>query len=46
LFRGKAEQERVSSPASSAISMVAPSRVPAVKAPFIMHFMLLAAGFI
>jgi hypothetical protein len=31
----------LSSPASSAISMVAPSRVPTVNAPFIMNFMLL-----
>jgi hypothetical protein len=37
--RGEAEQ--FSSPASSAISIVAPSRVPMVSAPFIMNFMLL-----
>ncbi len=30
-----------SSPTSSAISIVAPSRVPTVRAPFIMNFMLL-----
>ena len=34
-------RKKFSSPASSAISMVAPSRVPTVKAPFIMNFMLL-----
>ena len=31
----------MSSPAASAISIVAPSRVPIVSAPFIMNFMLL-----
>ena len=34
-------RKKFSSPASSAISMVAPSRVPTVNAPFIMNFMLL-----
>ena len=34
-------RKKFSSPASSAISMVAPSRVPMVSAPFIMNFMLL-----
>ena len=33
--------KQFSSPASSAISMLAPSRVPTVSAPFIMNFMLL-----
>jgi len=33
--------KKFSSPASCAISIVAPSRVPIVKAPFIMNFMLL-----
>lgn len=41
LFRVQAEQEKISSPAALAISMVAPSRVPMVSAPFIMNFMLL-----
>ena len=31
----------LSSPTSRAISIVAPSRVPTVSAPFIMNFMLL-----
>ena len=39
--RAEPEQEEVLAPASSAISMVAPSRVPTVSAPFIMNFMLL-----
>ena len=34
-------RKKFSSPASWAISMVAPSRVPTVRAPFIMNFMLL-----
>jgi hypothetical protein len=34
-------KKKFSSPASSAISMVASSRVPIVSAPFIMNFMLL-----
>ena len=34
-------RKKFSSPASSAISIVAPSRVPTVSAPFIMNFMLL-----
>ena len=37
----KPNMNTFSSPASSAISMVAPSRVPTVRAPFIMNFMLL-----
>jgi hypothetical protein len=34
-------RKKLSSPAASAISIVAPSRVPIVSAPFIMSFMLL-----
>jgi hypothetical protein len=41
LLRGQTEEEEVLLPASCAISIVAPSRVPIVKAPFIMNFMLL-----
>jgi hypothetical protein len=37
----KPNRKKFSSPASSAISIVAPSRVPTVSAPFIMKFMLL-----
>jgi len=37
----KPKRKKFSSPASSAISIVAPSRVPMVKAAFIMNFMLL-----
>ena len=40
LFGSQAEQEKLSSPAALAISIVAPSRVPTVSAPFIMNFML------
>ena len=35
----KPNRKKFSSPASSAISIVAPSRVPMVSAPFIMNFM-------
>ncbi len=41
LVRRQPEQRKFSSPAASAISIVAPSRVPMVRAPFIMNFMLL-----
>ena len=41
LLGGQTEQEEVLLPASSAISIVAPSSVPMVSAPFIMNFMLL-----
>ena len=34
-------RKKFSSPAASAISIVAPSRVPMVSAPFIINFMLL-----
>ena len=37
----KPNRKKFSSPAASAISMVAPSRVPMVSAPFIINFMLL-----
>jgi hypothetical protein len=37
----KPKRKKFFSPASCAISMVAPSRVPMVRAPFIMNFMLL-----
>jgi hypothetical protein len=35
----KPNRKKCSSPAPSAISIVAPSRVPIVSAPFIMNFM-------
>src|SRR5579885_1877344 len=41
LLRGQANKKKFSSPAASAISIVAPSRVPMVSAPFIINFILL-----
>jgi len=41
LFHGEAEEEHVFLACFLRISMVAPSRVPTVKAPFIMNFILL-----
>ena len=40
LFGRQAEQEEILLTGLAAISMVAPSRVPMVSAPFIMNFML------
>jgi len=41
LFRRQTEEKEILLAASWAISIVAPSRVPIVNAPFIMNFMLL-----